>query len=161
MAAEKFDLFGAFRRLNSLDFDFWDSLTPEERKQVSPYVFTMWMQNSKNDGQVLYLNEFVNPHLFTTLKGKEDIAFILLSLSSRGKQNQYSWVKRPSNKDKSAKADKVKEILMEYFEESEKNIGYYLQKLLPAEFVGICEDLGFQDDEIKKLKKEFEKAQAK
>ena len=121
----------------------------------------MWMQNSKNDGQVLYLNEFVNPHLFTTLKGKEDIAFILLSLSSRGKQNQYSWVKRPSNKDKSAKADKVKEILMEYFEESEKNIGYYLQKLLPAEFVGICEDLGFQDDEIKKLKKEFEKAQAK
>jgi predicted HicB family RNase H-like nuclease len=36
-----------------------------------------------------------------------------------------------------------------------------LQKLLPAEFVGICEDLGFQDDEIKKLKKEFEKAQAK
>ena len=161
MAAEKLDLFGSFRRLNSLDFDFWDNLSAEERKQSSPFVFTMWMQNSKNDGQVLYLNEFVNPHLFTTLKGKEDIAFILLALSSRGAQNQYSWVKRPSNKDKTAKADKVKEILMGYFEESERNIEYYLQKLTPAEFVSICEALGFQDDEIKKLKKEFEKAQSK
>lgn len=160
MAEERFDLFGAFRKLNGLDFDFWDKLTPEERKQASPFVFTMWMQNSKNDGQVLYLNEFVNPHLFTTLKGKEDISFILLALSSRGKQNQYSWVKRPTNKG-SGKADGVKAILAEYFEESEKNLDYYLQRMTSPEFVAICEELGVQDDEKKKLKKEFEKFQGK
>lgn len=160
MADVRFDLFGAFRKLNSLDFDFWDNLSDADRKQASPYVFTMWMQNSKNDGQVLYLNEFVNPHLFTTLKGKEDISFILLALSSRGKQNQYSWVKRPSNKS-SGKADGVKAILEEYFEESEKNLGYYMQRLTVQEFVEICEHLGVQDDEKKKLKKEFEKFQGK
>ena len=159
--SEKLDLFGAFRQLNSLDFDFWDKLTPEERKQASPFVFSMWMQNSSNDGQVLYLNEFVNPHLFTTLKNKEDIAFILLALSSRGHQNRYSWVKRPSNKEKGVKADGVKSILKEYFEESERNIGYYLERLTSEEFVRICEEMGFQDDEKKKLKKEFEKAQSK
>lgn len=159
--AEKLDLFGAFRQLNSLDFDFWDKLTPEERKQASPFVFSMWMQNSSNDGQVLYLNEFVNPHLFTTLKNKEDIAFILLALSSRGHQNRYSWVKRPSNKEKGVKADGVKSILKEYFEESERNIGYYLERLTSEEFVRICEEMGIQDDEVKKLKKEFEKAQGK
>lgn len=161
MAAEKLDLFGSFRKLNSLDFGFWDNLTPDEKKQASPYVFTMWMQNSKNDGQVLYLNEFVNPHLFTTLKGQEDISFILLALSSRGKQNQYSWVKRPSNKDSSSKIEGVKAVLREYFEESDKNLNYYIQRLTVAEFVEICEDLGIQDDEKKKLKKEFEKAQGK
>ena len=159
--AEKLDIFGAFRRLNSLDFDFWDKLTDEEKKQASPYVFTMWMQNSDNDGQVLYLNEFVNPHLFTTLKGKEDVAFIMLALSSRGRQNRYSWVKRPSNKEKGAKADAVKAILKEYFEESERNIGYYLERLTAEEFVKICHEVGIQDDEVKKLKKEFEKAQGK
>jgi len=159
--AEKLDLFGSFRKLNSLDFEFWDKLTPEEQKQASPYVFTMWMQNSSNDGQVLYLNEFVNTHLFTTLRDKPDIAFILLALSSRGKQNKYSWVKRPSNKEKGVKADGVKEILKEYFEESERNIGYYLERLTSAEFEKICEEMGVQDDEKKKLKKEFEKAQSK
>lgn len=158
---EKLDLFGSFRKLNSLDFDFWDKLSAEEQKQASPYVFTMWMQNSKNDGQVLYLNEFVNPHLFTTLKGKEDISFILLALSSRGKQNQYSWVKRPSNKEKGAKADGVKKVLKEYFEESDRNIGYYLDRLTSEEFVKICHHFGLQDDEVKKLKKEFEKAKDK
>ena len=159
--AEKLDLFGAFRQLNSLDFDFWDKLSPEERKQASPFVFSMWMQNSGNDGQVLYLNEFVNPHLFTTLKGKEDIAFILLALSSRGKQNKYSWVKRPSNKEKGVKADGVKNVLKEYFEESERNIGYYLERLTSEELVKICEELGIQDDEKKKLKKEFDKTKDK
>ena len=145
--SEKLDLFGAFRQLNSLDFDFWDKLTPEERKQASPFVFSMWMQNSSNDGQVLYLNEFVNPHLFTTLKNKEDIAFILLALSSRGHQNRYSWVKRPSNKEKGVKADGVKSILKEYFEESERNIGYYLERLTSEELVIICAEMGIQDDE--------------
>lgn len=159
--AEKLDIFGSFRKLNSLDFGFWDNLTPEEQKQASPYVFMMWMQNSANDGQVLYLNEFVNPHMFTTLRDKPDIAFIMLALSSRGKQNKYSWVKRPSNKDKGVKADAVKEVLKEYFEESERNIGYYLQRVTVEEFVKICEQLGRQDDEIKKLKKEFEKTKDK
>ena len=159
--SRKLDVLGAFRQLNALDFDFWDKLTPEERKQASPFVFSMWMQNSSNDGQVLYLNEFVNPHLFTTLKNKEDIAFILLALSSRGHQNRYSWVKRPSNKEKGVKADGVKSILKEYFEESERNIGYYLERLTSEEFVRICEEMGIQDDEKKKLKKEFEKAQSK
>lgn len=153
--AEKLDIFGAFRQLNSLDFEFWDKLTDEEKKQASPYVFTMWMQNSTNDGQVLYLNEFVNPHLFTTLKDKEDIAFILLSLSSRGKQNRYSWVKRPSNKQ--AKSDLVLDVLCEHFEESPKNIGYYIRNLTEAEFMNICESRGMQDDEKKKAKKEFAK----
>jgi hypothetical protein len=73
----------------------------------------------------------------------------------------YDALVRANLKKDSEPLQKVKEILMEYFEESEKNIGYYLQNLLPAEFVSICEDLGFQDDEIKKLKKEFEKAQTK
>lgn len=158
--AAKLDIFGSFKQLNSLNFDFWDNLTDDEKKQASPYVFLMWMQNSKNDGQVLYLNEFVNPHLFTTLKGKEDISFILMSLSSRGKQNQYTWVKRPSNKA-TGKFEKVKAVLTEYFEESERNIGYYFNRLSVVEFVSICEEMGIQDDEIKKLKKEFEKSKEK
>ena len=157
--AEKLDIFECFRKLNSLDFDFWDKLTPEERKQISPYVFTMWMQNSPNDGQVLYLNEFVNPYLFTTLKGHDDISFILLALSSRGKSNRYSWVKRPTSK--SSKSDAVKEILGQYFEEADRNLSYYIDHMDVDDFTKICEKMGFQDDEIKKLKKEFNKLKEK
>jgi hypothetical protein len=161
MSEKKVDIFESFRKLNSLDFDFWDNLTPEERKQVSPYVFLMWMHNSPNDGQVLYLNEFVNPFVFTTLKDMDDIAFILLALSSRGKQQRYSWVKRPTRKEKGSKADGVKAILAEYFDETERNLGYYFENLTVEEFLEICEEVGIQDDEKKKLKKEFEKAQEK
>lgn len=160
MAEHKVDIFESFRKLNNLELDFWDKLTPEEQKQVSPYVFLMWMQNSPNDSQVLYLNEFVNQHMFGVLGDKPDVAFTLLSLSSRGKQQRYPWIKRLSRKDKGAKAENVKEILSEYFDESERNIGYYLDNITVEEFLSICSEMGYQDDEQKRLKKEFEKARA-
>ena len=122
----KLDLFGSFKKLNSFDFDFWQNLSDEEKKQASPYVFLMWMQNSNNDMQVIYLNEFVNPYLFNSFKDNHDLAFTMLSLSTRKKQNRYQWVKRPSIKSSSAKLTNVKNVLKEYFEESERNIKYYL-----------------------------------
>ena len=104
----------------------------------------------------MYLNEFVNPYLFNSLKDNNDLAFTMLALSTRKKQNRYQWVKRPSIKSATAKLTNVKAVLKEYFEESEKNIQYYLDRVTIEEFVSICKMQGRQDDEIKKLKKEFE-----
>ena len=151
----KVDIFKSFKQLNSLDLDFWEKLSSDEKKQVSPLVFTMWMQNSENDGQVLYLNEFINPYLFSSLKDRHDIAFTLLSLSSRGKQNRYSWVKRKSNKE-SSKIQNISKIIKEYFDVSERQVEYYLNGISASEFLEICNELGIQDDEKKKLKKEFD-----
>jgi hypothetical protein len=156
--SDKVDIFKAFDRLSALDLNFWDSLTDGQRKQISPYVFTLWMKSTPSDAQILYLNEFINPHLFTSLKNNEDIAFMLLALSTRGHKHRYSWKAAHSAKKGKSKKEGVKNVLKEYFQESERNIQYYLDRLTLDEFLEICDALGIQDDEKKKLKKEFEKA---
>ena len=72
-----------------------------------------------------------------------------------------SRVAAAKREENGVKADGVKNVLKEYFEESERNIGYYLERLTSEEFVKICEELGIQDDEKKKLKKEFDKTKDK
>jgi len=153
---KKVDIFESFRKLNSLDLDFYASLSDDEKKECSPYVFLMWMQNSSNDGQVLYLNEFVNPYIFTALKDDPDRAFVQLALSTRGKQNRYQWVNRPTSRTKGgSKMDDVKAVLKEYYEETERNIGYYLDHLSEEEFGHILNEMGIQDKEQKALQKTF------
>jgi hypothetical protein len=49
-------------------------------------------------------------------------------------------------------------VLKEFFPESVRNIQFYLDRLPLDVFIEICDALGIQDDEKKKLKKEFEKA---
>ena len=152
------DIFKVFTKINSGDLNYFASLTAEEQKSISPLVLLMWMQNSSMDGQVLYLNEFVNRYLFSSLKDEPEAAFMMLQLGSRiNHDKRYQWKKRCTNKGRSDTIKNVLGVLCQYFEEPSHKLSHYLDRMSIDDFLGICDELGIQDDEKKKLKKEFEK----
>ena len=65
-------------------------------------------------------------------------------------------MKRPSNKEKKQKDENVRNVLTSYLED-DSNLDYYIHHLDVEGFMEICDNIGLQDDEKKKIKKEFEK----
>lgn len=92
------DLFEILKRLDTKDYNYYDSLTEEQKKKFVPYMLTHWMSCIKGPEElsqyyVLSTNEFANKHLFNEMVQKHPkLQYLMLCVSSPnfGKQfHQY------------------------------------------------------------------------
>jgi hypothetical protein len=146
---QKFDLFAGLAALGAKDSEWFDSLSPEGQKAAAPFVMARWMTGTADAAQIVRINTFVNPYLFAGTADKGAL-FKLLAASATGKTKRYQWIKGPGAKSKTH----VLEVIKQYYECSTREAALY--EIAAADLLEMAEELGWDKEELTKLKKELD-----
>jgi hypothetical protein len=144
-----FDLFAGLSALGGKDREWFDGLSEAGQKAAAPFVMMRWMSGTSDQAQIIRLNTCVNRYVFAGTADKEAL-FQLLAAAATGKNRRYSWLKGPSAKTKRLSLEVVKQ----YYELSTREASSY--KVPPEDLIEMAEDLGWDKDEVSKLKKELD-----
>jgi len=155
----KVELFPLLRNIATKNSAYFDSLTEDQRKEISPYLIMRWLTGC-NDGsinsakQIYFINAVVNPLVFPLGKHKK-LLYDLMSASCTGKDCRWNFNK--SNQKKGAGFTKTTAVIKTVFGYSTKEAVESLPLLTNATIVEMAEDLGYQKDELAALKRELKK----
>lgn len=153
MTTERVDIFELLGKIDTKQPDLFSSYTEEEQKTIAPYVIMRWLSGISSARQIIFINELVNPYVFTLGKDK-DLLLKLLSICTNGRQQRYKWVKQAKKEPSFPLATK---LVKEYFGYNTKHAKDALPILTNDDMIGFAEELGYQPEDIKKLKVEMKK----
>jgi hypothetical protein len=149
--AFKLDIFDLLGKLNSpKSGDIYAKLSEDEKKGFAPLVVMRWMSGTNDERQIMTLNEFANPAIFTLGKHPHLLMQVLQACSSKTSK-RYQWLKVNGGKKK---VEALK-VVAEYLEMSMREVRLLDPFPPEAEVIKMAESLGYQKDEITKLTKEF------
>lgn len=143
--SSKFDIFPLLGRLNKNDLSAFDDLPPHDKQQASPFMAMKFMSGCSDKAQIVLLNEMVNTYIFSS--SNKQLLFKLLACSASGGVRNVRWpgqirdVKNP-----------LIEVIARYFDCSNREAKLMVQNYSQSDIFQMAEELGYSDDEIKKLK---------
>lgn len=144
------DIFKLLGEINKGNFNHYDSLTDEAKKEFSPLVVMKWMSSVDDPRQIVFLNELVNPLAFS-LNKHPSLMYKLLVCSASKVQHRYKWV----NNKKRSKKSKSLDVVKQYYLYSTRRAEEVLDMFSGSDIIEMAEELGYQKEEITKLKAEF------
>lgn len=147
-----FDLFAGLGQLSRRNMQYYSELKPELQKSAVPLVMSRWLTGTSDRLQLIRLNTFVNPYVFSLGQDK-DLLFRLMAASCTGSTMRYQWIKSPGAKTTIGLQEAVTTA---YYECSRREAAEYLPCITGEQFIQMGEELGWSEDEMKKLKKEVE-----
>lgn len=147
-----FDLFDGLSKLSGRDLQWYDKLSDEDKKAASPFVMARWMTGTSDQAQLVRINTFVNPYGFS-LGQEKPLLFKLLAAAATGKSKRYQWLKSPGAK---ATVKLRLEVIKQYYEVSTREATGYSDLIDAEDILSMAESLGWEQDELKKLKKEVD-----
>lgn len=153
MAKEyKLDLFNFLNNISRKNEKFYRTLSEEEIKEISPLIIMRWLSGTKDARQIYFLNELVNPFVFT-LGNHKELLVDLMTLCTSGRQQRYNFNKAKTKK--TTKAPKTVEVIKEYFQYNMIDALEVMPMLSNDDIISFAEQLGRQPPEITAIKKEL------
>jgi hypothetical protein len=151
-ARDALDLFGFLGELNAGNTKAYAELTDEAKKAAHPLVIMRWMSGTSDAQQVMRLNTFVNPYVFSMGEDKE-LLFQLLGVAGTG-YKRNNWIKGPGQQ----KASKLLlETVAQAYECTNRDAGHLLELMDEEDVLRCAEELGLDKDQVTKLKADFKK----
>lgn len=148
--AFKLDIFKLLSQIASPSSgDIYAKLSDDEKKGFAPLVVMRWMSGTKDERQIIALNTFANKFTFPLAKHPHLQMLVLQACSSKT-NGRGSWIGIKGG----TKTTLRNEVLSEYFDYSINEIRAMTVFPTDEEIVMMAEELGWQKDEIAKLKKE-------
>lgn len=146
----KLDIFFTLKHLSTKNRTFLEDLSEEEIKGFAAVVVLQWMAGTKSPFELYMLNELVNPFVFSLYKHPILLAK-LMTIPTSGKATRYQWIK----KTKLSSFPMSIEVIKAYYGYSTKNAKPALKCLSKEDVLELAEELGYQKQELAKLKKEL------
>ena len=88
--ADKLNIKDVLKHIDAFDIAYFNALTDEEKKSLSPYVLMLWMNGCKSPIQILLLNGIVNEIVFNLPSGHNELMYKLLLVASDGKSKKVA-----------------------------------------------------------------------
>jgi len=148
----KLDIFQTLNHISKKDRNFFKDLTDEEKKAFQPLVVMRWLSGTTDARQVYFLNELVNPFVFSMHTHKELIYYLMTTCTS-GKSQRYTWNKALSKK--SSTTPLSVSVIKDYFNYSTMHAIEALPMLTNDDILEYAEQLGRQKEEMTKIKREL------
>lgn len=152
MTEKKLDIFRVLNAANDKNREFYNELTEEEVKAFQPFLVMRWMSGTQNGRQIMFINEFINPYAFPLTHHKQ-LLWDLLVVCNNGKKTRYTWNKLPAKKDPSRPT--ATKAVMQYYDYSSRDAVEALRILTRDDVLEIAEELGWQQEELAKIKREI------
>ena len=146
------DIQDVLRHIDDFDIAYFNALTEDQKKSLSPYVLMLWMNGCNSPIQVLLLNGLVNELVFSMPSGHNDLMYKLLMVASDGKKKPYKWMKKKVN---GKQYTTCVSILRRKYQCSTRTALEYVKLLNYDAIVKIAMEFGEQDDILTKIKKEL------
>ena len=152
MADRKLDVFELLNKLDRKNYEIWDTLSADQKKEFSPLVTMRWMAGMTDPFQLFMLNEVLNPTVFELPKHKE-LLLKLLATCSNGNAKRYSWVNHKVAVIKKPK--KSIELIAEHYRLSHVEAEDTIKLFSNDEILELAKEMGLQKDELKDLQAEL------
>lgn len=149
----KVDIFKILKDISYNRMSAIDKLSDEELKSVSPYVIQMWVKGADNNMNVRMplTNDYVNQFIFTL----SDHPRLLLKLLCCANGFEIDTRFKFNKKKKRKSMNFVIQTVMKYYGHNETHATDILPLLFNDDILSIGEDLGYEKDDMKKLKNEI------
>lgn len=151
MADRKLDIFRVLAEIDKKNSTFYTSLTDEEQKGFLPVVVSRWLTGTTRKAQVIFINELINPFVFSLYKHPQ-LLYYLMTICTSGKPQRYTWNKALS---KTPSKPVVVKAIQQYFGYNSKDADLAIPILDPIDIVSMAESMGWQDEDLNKLRKEM------
>ncbi len=149
----KLDLFGIIKRIDSYDYFLYETLSDEEKKELSPFMLFWWFASTKDDNQLIRMNHLLNHLIFNLPDRHKELLVKLFVVASNKQDERYSFDK---NRNKAAtKASMSVAVIRDYYKYSEREAKDVQRLLSPGQILEMAESLGYEKEQITKLKKEL------
>jgi hypothetical protein len=109
MADKRLDIFRVLRALDARDKGFYDTLTPEEQKQLAPYVLLRWASGVQDNNSILQAwyveetNRSVNRDFWVLSKHPRLLWMLFTQIGSLNRV-RHDYIKRDQKRDKGVDA---------------------------------------------------------
>ncbi len=147
----KLDIFDVLKQLSVKNREFYAKLNEEQQKAFMPLIVMRWLSGTRDARQIVFLNELVNPFVFSLYHHKELLAQLMATCTS-GSSRRYIWNKA---KTKASSTPLALGVIREIFGYNSTHAADALSLLSASDILEYAEQLGRQKDEIAKLKKEL------
>lgn len=140
------------RAIDQRDVGWWDTLTDEEKKKVSPWVLMRYTSacdtnyDQIRDHYLMLTNDLVNVH-FNALRHHPQLQHRLLQVVGIGKTQYHPWI-APGKRQKK---NKVAEWLLELYPHLNDDELAILMDSSKDEIKALAESAGMTDKDIKAL----------
>lgn len=151
MAERKLNIFTLLSRIDQKDRQYIDTLEDQELKEYQPFVVMRWLTGTRDARQVYFTNELVNKYAFDLNQHKK-LLYYLQCIAASGQSKRYQWLKPGSKKGDGTLTTSV---VKQYFGYSSREAKHFIPLLSNDQILEYAEQLGWQKEEIAKLKKEL------
>ena len=148
----KFDIFDVLGKINKKNHTFFREMPKDQQNAIAPVVLMRWMSGTTDARQIFFLNEAVNPFVFPLANHKE-LLIDLMTVCAPGKFQKYKWHKSLNKRTTSTPI--AVSVIRDYFDYSQREAQQSLPLLSNDDVLDYAEQLGYQKEEITKLKKEL------
>ena len=155
---KKLPLNDVLAAIDRKDFDWYASLSTDDKKKWSSWVFLRYASSVKGSGTgdaLLNTNEFVNKY-YSDLYKHDELLWKLMCLTGSGKKQFHEWIKPPNSR---TKIDSVSRFVSQLYPHMKGDeISLFRQLNSDADLRQVAEDLGMLEKEIEEI---FGKAKKK
>ena len=149
MAAEKkLDIFWLLGQIDRKNYNLWNELTDEQRKEVAPYVLTMWLNGTDEFEQLFKLGTIAAPCVFD-FGSRPELMLKVLTACTSGGPKRYEWCAPKNTKKKKLAV----ELIAKQYHMPLRHAEEMLPMFTNEELEELAKEQGWQPDEIKDLKK--------
>lgn len=112
----KLDIKRELKALDDKNYYFYENLTPEEKKQFSPYILMRYASNVQGDQDIQEwcvetTNDYVNKNFWSLSKDHKELLWKLFAVCGTGIPLYHPYLKTGSKE----KANKIEKLLCEIY----------------------------------------------
>jgi hypothetical protein len=149
MKERKLDIFNVISHIRKHDVEFYQRLTDEQKKEFQPFVAMRWLAGSNHPGEVYFLNEMVNPYIFTLGNDHKHLLMSLMSVSMFDKSSQAKYLKQKTTPSGTA----VTDVIKKYHDYSTREARQAVDIFSKDDILSMALHLGYDKAELAKLKR--------
>ena len=155
----KLDLSSLLKALDTRNYNFYSTLTDDEKKGFAGIVAMRYLSNVSDKNRELceyYLqivNDAANKHFWNSeIQKHPELQYLILANCGIGTSQFHQWIKGPTKK----KQNKVMLMLKEFYPTANENeLQLFFDINSNEQILDIANMLGYQFDTIKEIKKEL------
>ena len=147
MKERKLDLFKFLSEMDKNNLKYYNSLSDEEKKEISSLVLMRWLSGAYNQGNHEYycvmVNEVLNKDFFD-LYEYQDLLFLLAASLGIGKTVKHQWF--PMSKKQN---NKIKDFIFKNSSYGSNDFKYYWESITEADIDEFLKDHNMTEKDFK------------